>query len=50
MKHGDRLLRGAGDRRIAELRNGDLEEAGEERDEACEVQGNGKHVSIHLSL
>ena len=28
----------------AELRNGDLEETGEERDEASEVDSNGKHV------
>ena len=32
------------------LGEADVEKTGEERDEACEVQGNGKHVSIHLSL
>ena len=49
-RHGDRLLKGAGDRRVLKLRNGDLEETGEERDEASEVDSNGKHESIHLSL
>jgi len=49
-RHGDHLLKGADDRRVLELRNGDLEETGEERDEASEVDNNGKHESIHLSL
>jgi len=32
------------------LREGDLEDGGEECDESCEVENNGKHELIRLSL